>query len=206
MKILYLEIIYSLCWNSAHGDNFGITTTLVSMAVFLFWNQCIKSSPLSACHIYAPGNGVSIGSDKGFSTVRRQAITWTNAGVLLIGLIGRNFNEIWIEILSFSFKKMRLKMLSAKMAAILSRQRWVNADTNFQVCLQSGILWIISQFNGDYWQWLPGFHALRGHRNPHLRFLSSHSGLLRSPQDVGVCIIDGRDCYALYDGRPSTPL
>ena len=39
---------------------------------------------------------------------------------------GKNFSEIWIRILSFSFKKMHLKMSSATMAAILSRGRWVN--------------------------------------------------------------------------------
>ena len=44
-----------------------------------------------------------------------QAIIWTNADLLLIGLLGTNFNEICIKILTFSFKKMRLKMLSAKL-------------------------------------------------------------------------------------------
>ena len=38
------------------------------------------------------------------------------------------FSEIIIEILSFSFKKMHLKMPSAKMTAILSRGRWVNSS------------------------------------------------------------------------------
>ena len=55
-----------------------------------------------------------IGSDNGFSPERRQAIIWTNAGLLLIGPLGTNFIEILIEILTFSFKKMRLKVLSAK--------------------------------------------------------------------------------------------
>ena len=45
---------------------------------------------------------------------RRQAIIWTNAEILLIGLLGTNFSEILIEILTFSFKKMRLKVSSAK--------------------------------------------------------------------------------------------
>ena len=38
----------------------------------------------------------------------------TNAGLLLIGPLGTNFSEIPIEILTFSFKKMRLKVSSAK--------------------------------------------------------------------------------------------
>ena len=55
-----------------------------------------------------------IGSDNGLSPGRRQAIIWTNAGILLIGLLGTNFNEIFIEIHTFSFKKIHLKMSSRK--------------------------------------------------------------------------------------------
>ena len=45
---------------------------------------------------------------------QRQAITWTNAGILLIGRLGTNFNEILIEIHIISFKKIHFKMLSGK--------------------------------------------------------------------------------------------
>ena len=55
-----------------------------------------------------------IGSDNGLSPERRQAIIWTNDGILLIELLGTNFNEILIEIQTFSLKKIRLKMWSAK--------------------------------------------------------------------------------------------
>ena len=55
-----------------------------------------------------------IGSDNGLSPGRRQAIIGTNAGILLIGPLGTNFSEILIEIHTFSFKKMHLKMLSGK--------------------------------------------------------------------------------------------
>ena len=54
------------------------------------------------------------GSDNGLSVDRRQAIIWTNAGLLLIGPLGTNFSEILIKILIFSFKKMRLKVSAAK--------------------------------------------------------------------------------------------
>ena len=70
--------------------------------------------------IYASVNRVSISSDNGLSPIRRQAITWTNAGVLSIWQLGTDFNEIRIGILLFSFKKMHLKLSSAKMLAILS--------------------------------------------------------------------------------------
>ena len=55
-----------------------------------------------------------IGSDNGLSPGRHQAIIWTNARILLIGPLGTNFSEILIKIHTFSFKKMRLKMSSAK--------------------------------------------------------------------------------------------
>ena len=55
-----------------------------------------------------------ISSDNGLSLSRRQAIIWTNAGILLIRPLGTNFIEILIRVQTFSFKKMELKMSSAK--------------------------------------------------------------------------------------------
>ena len=45
---------------------------------------------------------------------RCQAIIWTNAGILVIRTLGTNFSEILSKIHTFSFKKMHLKMSSAK--------------------------------------------------------------------------------------------
>ena len=59
-------------------------------------------------------NWAIIGQDNGLLPGQRQAITWTNAGILLIGPLGTNFSEILIEIHTFSFKKMQLKMSSGK--------------------------------------------------------------------------------------------
>ena len=55
-----------------------------------------------------------IGWDNGLSPGRRQAIIWTSAGILLTGPLGTNFSEILIELKTFSLKKMRLKVSSAK--------------------------------------------------------------------------------------------
>ena len=57
---------------------------------------------------------IIIGSDNGLSPGWRQAIIWTNAGILWIGPLGTNFSEIFIEIHMSSFKKMHWKMSSAK--------------------------------------------------------------------------------------------
>ena len=53
-------------------------------------------------------------SDNGLSPGRRQAIIWTNGGILLIQTLGANFSEILSELHIFSFKKMHLKMSSAR--------------------------------------------------------------------------------------------
>ena len=72
-----------------------------------------------ATHICV-GKLTSIGSDNGLSPGRRQAIIWTIAGILLIGPLGTNISEILIGIQTFSFKKMHLKMSSAKWRPFVS--------------------------------------------------------------------------------------
>ena len=54
-----------------------------------------------------------IGSENGLSPGQCQAIIWTNAGILLMQMLGTNFSGILSGIHTFSFKKMHLKM-SAK--------------------------------------------------------------------------------------------
>ena len=55
-----------------------------------------------------------IGADNGLLPGQRQAIIWTSAGILLIGLLRTNFSRILIRIHTFSFMKTHLKMLSSK--------------------------------------------------------------------------------------------
>ena len=77
----------------------------LSMMVLTHWGR--------VTHI-SVGKLTIIGSDNGLSPGRRQAIIWTNAGILLIRPLGTNFSEILIGVQTFSFKKMHLKMSSAK--------------------------------------------------------------------------------------------
>ena len=56
----------------------------------------------------------TIGSDNGLSPGWRQAIIWTNDGMLLIEPLGTTFSEILSEIHTFSFKKMHLITSSGK--------------------------------------------------------------------------------------------
>ena len=74
------------------------------------------------------GSRTSTGSDNGLSPGRRQAIIWTNGGILLIGPLGTNFIEILIEIQTFLLKNIRLKM---------SRPQWVKY---LQLSWRSGVV------------------------------------------------------------------
>ena len=77
---------------------------------------------INACHLthwsrvthICVGKLTTIGADNGLSPGRRQAMVWTNAEILLMGPLGTNFIEILIGIHPFSFKKLHLKMSSAK--------------------------------------------------------------------------------------------
>ena len=91
-----------------------------------------------------------IGSDNGLSPGRRQAIIWTNAGILLIGRLGLNFSEILTVIQTFSFEKMHLKMSSAKwrpfclgLDVLTILQHW------FRWCL--GVYQAINQYLNQRW-------------------------------------------------------
>ena len=98
-----------------------------------------------------------IGSDNGLSPGRRQAIIWTNAGILLIGPLRTNFNETSIEIHTFSFKKIYLQLSSAKWRPFCpglnvlryqlhlpSLRQWVNSLAPGR--FESNFWWEISKF------------------------------------------------------------
>ena len=128
-----------------------------------------------------------IGSDNGLSPGRHQAIIWTNAGILLIGPLGTNFNEILIKIHTFSFKNIHLKMSSGKWRPFcLSLNVLMWSDTaayvyNIYVLVCAMLIWlsklfkfsmschrcillvvysIIPNFNSstvEVWEWLSNF-------------------------------------------------
>ena len=92
--------------------------TLFKMGRFVFRFESLTHWG-RATHICV-GKLTTIGSDNGLSPGRRQAIIWTNAGILLIGPLGTNVSEILIGIQTFSFKQMHLKMSSAKWRPFVS--------------------------------------------------------------------------------------
>ena len=85
----------------------------------------------SEYRIYALVNWASIGLGNGLLPVRRQAITWTNADLVLKGTLRTNLSEIRIKIQNFSFMEMHLEMLSAKWqpfcpGEMTSHTRWLD--------------------------------------------------------------------------------
>ena len=72
--------------------------------------------------------------DNGLSPDRRQAITWTNAGILLIGPLRTNFSDVFIKNLIIFIQENAFENVVCETAAILSRLQWVNT-----ICEAGGI-------------------------------------------------------------------
>ena len=89
--------------NNQNGHEFQLCTMAITFKTH--WGQ--------VTHICVSKLTV-IGSYNGLSPGRRQAIVWTNAGMLLIGTLGINFSETLIAIYPISFRKMYLKLSSGK--------------------------------------------------------------------------------------------
>ena len=71
------------------------------------------------------GKLTNIGSDNGLSPGRRQAIIWTNAGILLIRPLGTNFSEILNQNSYIFIHENSFENVVWKMATIFSRPQCV---------------------------------------------------------------------------------
>ena len=92
----------------AWGIECCVTTMLINSLRWWVTHICVSKQTI-------------IGSDNGLSPGRRQAIIWTNAGILLIGTSGTNFSEILIAIRISLLKKNGYESVVCEMAAILSQ-------------------------------------------------------------------------------------
>ena len=114
-------------WLTLHKG--GGSRSFMTMIMTIWW-------PRSGVWIYQVVTGVTsvvgvpsthlVGSDNGLSPGRRQAIIWTNVGILSIEYLGTNISEILIKIRSFSLKEKAFENVVRKMGAILSRPQCVN--------------------------------------------------------------------------------
>ena len=92
---------------------------------------------------------IIIGSDNGLSPDRRQAIIWTNAGLLLIGPLWPNFSKILIGIHTFAFIKMDLKVSSAKWRPYCPGLNVLTSWRQVINNLSDDIQWKVYKFPGD---------------------------------------------------------
>ena len=88
-------------------------------------------------------------SDNGLSPGRRQAIIWNNNGLLLIEPLGTNFSEIVMEIHTFSFKEMHLKLSSAKMRTCCLSPNVLNIIESCLICNKSLLTHCVGDKMGD---------------------------------------------------------
>ena len=77
------------------------------------WSQSQLTHWGRVTHICV-GKLIIIGPDNGLSPDRRQAIIWTNVGLMSFGPLRTYFSENLIKIQQFSLKKLHVKMSSAK--------------------------------------------------------------------------------------------
>ena len=137
-----LEYHVLVWWLSVSLTDFGFTSLALGQsyacpsASEATWNnmgkshESINSLKPSDAYIWI-SKLTSIGPDNVLSPGWRHAIIWTNAGILLIGTLGINFSEILNEVQTFLFKKMQLKMSSAKWWQqgfyVVKSYQWVSA-------------------------------------------------------------------------------
>ena len=93
------HLYYSICVNK-------VTNPLLFKGVYLTHLGRVTHAYVSKLNM--------TGSDNGLSPDRHQAAIRTNAAILLIGPLGTNFSEILIQMHTFSFTNMHLKMSFAK--------------------------------------------------------------------------------------------
>ena len=104
-RVLVPELLTCSCEDRLPNCLIQITRIDQTLPILTHWGR--------ATHICV-SNVTIIGSDNSLSSGRHQAIIYTNAGILSIGPLGTNFNEISIGIQTLSFKKTHFKMGSAK--------------------------------------------------------------------------------------------
>ena len=134
-----------------------------------------------------------IGLENGLPPGWRQAIIWTNAGIVLIGPLGTNFSEILIEIYTLSFKKIHLKMSSAKWQAfcpglsvstlllgVYSTPRGLSTLCCVLLCYRSSLVVFITKI-------LHEIHGAPNHRNSYICLTAFSGKEQRSLCEVNHC-------------------
>ena len=108
-KFHFMYLIEKSCWNKYNGYIYaslhavpiqknGLTGALLLTGLILIPAWISNYIHWGRVTHICVNKLTIIGSNNGLSPGRRQALIWTNAGILLIGPLGTNFSEILIEI------------------------------------------------------------------------------------------------------------
>ena len=94
------EVIYQLTTKDRSPGYFSWSTFSIMDRFQIMFNKISKMllTHWGRVTLICIGNLTIIGSDNDLSPGRRQAIIWTNAGILLIGPLGINFLKFWLEL------------------------------------------------------------------------------------------------------------
>ena len=120
---------------SWYGNTFCITGPLWGESISHWWIPHTKGPYYIALMDPLMSTWISCwisswaASDLRWHENQGQTITWTNSGILLIGPWGTILNDISVENHIFSFKKMHLKNVICKMAAILFQPKCAKMET-----------------------------------------------------------------------------
>ena len=132
-----------------------------------------------------------VGLDNGLSPGRRQAIIWTNGGILLIEPFGTNFSEFLIGIIKFSVKKMHLWMSSGNLRPCCLD---LNELSHLQIVSSVACVEQLSTIFDSYTCWFVAKIYYQHCANPHLSLVSreiprqpfAQAGLSLAPLNLWV--------------------
>ena len=95
--------INEVIWLQLQWNTLGkIRTKLIYLNKYRYFNKALPYlTHLSRVTYICLSKLTIIGAYNDLSPGRRQAIIWNNAGILLIGALGTNLNEILIEMYTF---------------------------------------------------------------------------------------------------------
>ena len=133
------------------------------------------------------------GSDNGLAPGWRQAIIRTNAGILLIGplaCLGTNVSEISIEILTFSFKKMHLKMLSVKLWPFCLSPNMLTEPVHWLICITRPEPFQVESIAGKWGHWIASQLGWLCHSSEHSHLALCNQGKVKWMLQMPIL----RDC------------
>ena len=149
--------------------------------------------------IIDPDNGLS-------APGRRQAIIWTNAGILSIGTLGTNLSKILIALQIFSMKNIHLKMSSAKWFPfcldlnVLSMGSWLCTSFGLPIRIFFAAMEVVDNYKwwghrpaywGPHVHYIPRINTLRPEQNGH-HFTDIFKHIILNEN---VCILIAENCW-----------